>query len=176
MMEFTTKKPVAFTTSPISRRRMSRIKTFVHLRGDGDAALGNIEISVGEGTQTLKWLAMAVENRIKQYKLLRKVFSQDNVVVVGIQNENGELIDPADKICEHCLGERIDLKVHVKEQVAVTCMTDPYFPTTPALLITIMYTQIPSDEHGTPMFTDWMAEAFIRSESGVKWHTESNAW
>ena len=99
------------------------MRLVVLLFGERSTQLGSMDISVGEGTQSFKWLAIAIEGRISQFKLLRKAFSQDNVVVVEIQNECGELIDPSDKICEHCISESLVVRVKVREQVAIVVKT-----------------------------------------------------
>lgn len=128
------------------------MRVFITITGAGIVETNEIlEVSVGDGNQTFKWLAMTIEARLKQYKLLRKTFSQDSVVVIGLKNELGELIDPRDKLQEHCLSDSLNLTAAVLEQ-------------------------IPTDEYGDPMMNDWMAAAYINSEAGNRWHAETIAW
>lgn len=127
------------------------MRVFTTLTGVETAENQVIEISVGEGNQTFKWLAMTIEARIKQFKLLRKTFSQDCVVVVGIKNEHGELVDPADKLQEHCLNDNLKVSAEILEQLS-------------------------SDEYGNPILNEWLSAAYLRSEEGKRWNTESTAW
>ena len=86
----------------------------------GDKLLRVLDFSLGDGGQTFKWLALAIESRIKQQKLLRKAFAQDNVVVLSIENDHGELFDPADKVHDHCDSESLSITVRVGEQVSLS--------------------------------------------------------
>ena len=92
-----------------------RVLSHIYL---GEKFLLVIDFSLGEGGQTFKWLAMAIESRIREQKLLRKNFAQDSVVVLSIENTNGELFDPADRVYEHCISESLSVKVKVVEQVS----------------------------------------------------------
>ena len=92
------------------------MKVFAHVFL-GEKKLHVLEFSLGEGEQTFKWLAMAIEARVRQQKILRKTFSQDSVVVLSITNDQGELFDPIDRVYEHCNSGAIDVKVSVTEQV-----------------------------------------------------------
>ena len=95
------------------------MKVFSHIF-IGDKLLVVLDFSLGEGGQTFKWLALAIESRIKQQKLLRKTFAQDCIVVLSIENDRGELFDPADKIHDHCDSESLIVKVRVGEQVSAS--------------------------------------------------------
>lgn len=110
-----------------------------------------LNISVGEGKQTVKWLSMVVQSRIEQYRLLKS--SRDNCfyIVTEIKNANNQLIHPSDFIYEHASSD----KLHVRATVV---------------------SNFPTDQWESPMVTDWMKIANIRSEEGLKWMTEIEAW
>lgn len=109
-----------------------------------------IEISVGDGRQTFKWLALVVTSRLKQYKVLRSSFEEDCCVVLSISDMNGNLINPNDSICDICRngGE------------VVAEVSD----------------ELPSDSFGNPIMTEWMVAAYVKSESGITWQMEMEAW
>ena len=83
----------------------------------GEKVLLELEFSVGEGGQTFKWFALAIESRIREHKLLRKTFAQDSILVLSIENARGELYDPIDRLHEHCDSEALHVKVRIGEQV-----------------------------------------------------------
>ena len=111
-----------------------------------------LDLSVGDGTQSFKWLALAVQTRMKQEKIARRRNGPDDVLVIGISNERGDLLDPGDKIFEHTINP---------EGIAVTIELAP---------------SLANDEHGDPLLTDWYAAAYVKSTSGSKWHDEITAW
>ena len=96
-----------------------------------------LELSVGDGTQSFKWLALAVQTRMKQEKIARRRNGPDDVLVIGISNERGDLLDPGDKIFEHTINP---------EGIAVTIELAP---------------SLANDEHGDPLLTDWYAAAYV---------------
>lgn len=111
-----------------------------------------LDFSVGDGTQSFKWLAMAVQARMKQEKLTRRRNGSDDVLVVGILNDKGDLLDPTDKIFEHTISP---------EGLSVTVE---------------LVSSLTNDEHGDPEVSDWYATAYIKSTNGSKWHNELTAW
>ena len=60
-----------------------------------------IDVSVGDGRQTFKWLAGVVQQRITQYHMRRKRFETENYIVTELKNTSGELLNPTDLIYEH---------------------------------------------------------------------------
>lgn len=100
------------------------------------------KISVGEATQSFKWLAAVVTNKRGKKK---------DTVVSGFRNMKGELINPKDKLIEHSY----------QQQLTVTADIIPC---------------VPIDEHGDPVFSDWMQVAYVRSDHGLQWHDVTSAW
>ena len=92
------------------------MKAFAHVFL-GDKLLLELEFSVGEGGQTFKWFGLAIESRIREHKLLRSTFAQDSIVVLSIENGQGALYDPTDRLHEHCDSEALHVKVRIGEQV-----------------------------------------------------------
>ena len=103
--------------------------------------ISNIKITVGEGQQTFTWLAKIVEARIKLFKLTRTAFSDDLIIVDGFLNTSGDLINPADRIYEHCTLNGLSVSAEI-------------------------ISSIPSDEHGDPIMSNWMTTAYIKSANG----------
>lgn len=99
-------------------------------------------ISVGEGTQSFKWLASVVTNKRGPKK---------DTVVAGFRNQQGELLNPLDKIIEHSYKHQLTVKADI-----VPC--------------------IPIDEHGDPVLTEWQQVAYVSTSYGQQWHEETAAW
>lgn len=110
-----------------------------------------IRISVGDGKQTIKWLAAVVQARIQHFGLLRTAFQEKNHLVTEIKNTVGELLDPKDSIYEHATGDIL------------------------AVIATVV-NSYPLDEWENPEMGDWMKSAFVRSSAGVSWANEIEAW
>ena len=58
-----------------------------------------IEISLGSGTQSLKWLANVVSQRLKSNGVLRKSFEEEFRTVVQFKNSKNEVLNPNESIC-----------------------------------------------------------------------------
>jgi len=99
-------------------------------------------ISVGEGTQSFKWLASVVT---------KKRGPKNDTVVSGFRNQHGELLNPLDKIIEHSYKHQLTVIADI-----VPC--------------------VPIDEHGDPVFSEWMQVAYVSSGYGQQWHEETAAW
>ena len=110
-----------------------------------------INISVGEGKQTVKWLSGVIQSRIVQHRVLKSNRDDCFYIVTEIKNASDQLIHPSDFIYEHASSD----KLHVKATVA---------------------SSFPTDQWECPMVSDWMKIANIRSDDGLKWMTEIEAW
>ena len=110
-----------------------------------------IEVSVGDGKQTFRWLASVVQSRIKQSNVLRSNYEDESYIVTEIRNAFGELLNPQDCIFEHS--------------------------GTNGLTITaIVSTKFPVDEWENPELGDWLQGAHVHSKAGVFWSKEIDAW
>ena len=58
-----------------------------------------LEISLGSGSQTFKWLGQIVSARLKSQNILRHTFNQECRHVVSFRNKEGGIINPNDSIC-----------------------------------------------------------------------------
>ena len=79
---------------------------------------GVMEISVGEATQSFKWLAQVVTNR-------RGL--KTDTVVTGFRNLKGELISPVDKLFEHSLKQELTVRAECTASVQIDEYGDPVF-------------------------------------------------
>ena len=77
-----------------------------------------MEISVGEATQSFKWLAQVVGNR-------RGL--KTDTVVTGFRNLKGELISPIDKLYEHSLKQELTVRAECAPSVQIDEYGDPMF-------------------------------------------------
>jgi hypothetical protein len=111
----------------------------------------NLEISCGDGKQSFKWLASVIPSRIKQFKLLRSDFEEDNYLVTEIRNANNELLNPNDRIFEHFGPEELVVNA-------------------------VIVSTFPVDEWNNPEIVDWMKVAYIKSKIGLNWSNEIDAW
>lgn len=113
-----------------------------------------IKVSVGEGYQSIKWLASVVQTRIANEKLLRHLNILDQVIVKSVKNGRGELLNPSDLILEHRPVGDID-----------------------ALDVTVDWMEeFQSDAWGHPVYEDWLQAAYMNSECTSKWAFESQIW
>lgn len=120
------------------------MKVTVHVRSKA------IDVSVGDGRQSFKWLAMVISSRLKQFRVLRSTFEDDCRVVLSISDTSGNLINPNDSICDICRnGDAVVAEVG---------------------------DELPSDNFGNPVMTEWMVAAYVKSESGITWQMEMEAW
>jgi hypothetical protein len=110
----------------------------------------SLEISLGSGTQSLKWLANVVSQRLKTQGLLRKTFEEEFRTVINFKDESGETLNPNESICN--LASDGDT------------------------LIAEVVESLPSDEFGNPILTDWMLSAYIKSSHGIRWYSEMDAY
>lgn len=58
-------------------------------------------VSVGSGKQTIKWLALNIESKFRENINLRNQYHVDIFRVYSMKNENGEILNPKDRIFEH---------------------------------------------------------------------------
>ena len=115
-----------------------------------------IQIKVGDGHQTFKWLAAILQSRIAEQKLLRPQQMSDHVIVKTIRNKTGELVNPNDLIVEHRPKGSFD--------------TD-----TLDVLVEVM-AEFESDTHGFPIYEDWLQAAYMITDSSSKWALDSQLW
>lgn len=110
-----------------------------------------LSISVGTGQQSFKWLASVIQERLRQFNLMRKNLEPETFIVTEIRNHENQLINPKDKLFEH---------------------------TTPAGLsvIAIVSTAFPIDDWENPKFNDWMQVAYLHTETNQNWAKEMDAW
>ena len=111
----------------------------------------NVKISCGNGRQNFKWLASVVQARIKQYGVLKHRFEKDTYIITEIRNTSGQLLNPADLLCEHAPSGNLEVTA-------------------------VIATSFPVDEWENPEMGDWMRSAFVKSDIGVNWVTEIEAW
>jgi len=112
-----------------------------------------VKISVADGRQTFKWLATVVQARVKQYGVLRSSFEKEDYLVTEIQNSDGEVINPSDRLFEHF----------------VEGTGNPQFTA-------VVATTFPVDEWDNPHMGDFMRTSLVHSEVGVHWVNEIEAW
>jgi hypothetical protein len=109
-----------------------------------------ITISVGDGSQNFRWLAMVITGRLKEYHVLRSTFEEDYGLVVSLKDNEGRLLNPVDPICD-VLTNNATIYAELAESV-------------------------PSDEYGNPLLSEWRIAAFVRSSHGIKWNNEMEAY
>ena len=114
----------------------------------------SVRFNVGNGHQTFRWLAGVIVDRLKETKLVREEYADNNFVISSLQNENGILLNPKEHIFEHIPSDS-------KNTISIKATLSPNFP---------------SDEWGNPILTPWQVNAFVHSESGFRWATETDAW
>lgn len=111
----------------------------------------HIDISCGKAEQSFQWLATVVQQRIKQFNLMRKSLQQEAFIVTDIRNQDGELINPQDKVYEHIGTNGLTVRATVA-------------------------TSYPVDDWENPKINDWMQVAYIHSKAGYQWATEIEGW
>jgi hypothetical protein len=75
-------------------------------------------ISVGEGTQSFKWLAAVVSKRRGP---------KNDTVVSGFRNQHGELLNPLDKIIEHSYKHQLTITADIVPCIPIDEHGDPIF-------------------------------------------------
>jgi hypothetical protein len=110
-----------------------------------------VNISCANGNQSFQWLAYVIQERLKQYKILRKSLEPETYVVTEIRNLEGELINPKDKIFEHSTPAGLSVRAMIA-------------------------TSFPIDEWENPVFNDWMQVAHLHSQQNQYWSKEMEAW
>ena len=110
-----------------------------------------INISCGNGRQTVRWLGSVVQARIKQYGVLKNRFEDENYIVTEIRNGEGHLLNPADLLFEHAKDGSLE----------VTAVVTSSFPV---------------DEWEIPELGDWLKSAHVKSKIGSQWMSEIEAW
>lgn len=111
----------------------------------------HVDISCGKAQQSFQWLATVVQQRIKQFNLMRKSLQQESFIVTEIRNQDGELINPQDKVYEHVGSSGLTVRATV-------------------------VTNYPVDDWENPKINDWMQVAYIHSKAGYQWATEIEGW
>lgn len=109
-----------------------------------------LQISIGNGNQTFKWLALVISGRLKHFHVLKHSFEDECRTVTALKDGDGRLLNPSDIICE-------TVPNHAEIYADVT-------------------DKIESDEYGNPLLTDWMMASFTKSDHGLKWISEMDAW
>jgi len=109
-----------------------------------------LEISLGDGEQTFRWLGLVVNARLKSSGILKKSFEEECRTVLGFTNEEGNTIDPTKRIVN-----MVDDKANVYAEVTES---------------------LQSDEHGNPMLTNWMVSAYVHSDLGVQYYSAMEAY
>jgi hypothetical protein len=109
-----------------------------------------LEISLGSGEQTFRWLGLVVNARLKSSGLLKKSFEEECRTVLGFTNEEGNILDPTKLICN-----MVDDKANVFAQVTES---------------------LQSDGDGNPMLTNWQVSAYVHSDLGVQYYSAMEAY
>lgn len=109
-----------------------------------------LEISLGDGDQTFRWLGLVVNARLKSSGILKKTFEEECRTVQGFTNEEGNTIDPTKRI-----SSMVDDKANIYAQVTET---------------------LKSDEFGNPILTNWMISAYVHSDLGVQYYSAMEAY
>ena len=111
-----------------------------------------LDVSVGEGSQTFKWLASVVQERIKSLIAMRLMLA-DAALVVGFRDVNGDDIHPLDEIRQYISeeGQGVEVIADVAESLH-------------------------SDEYGNPVLTEWSKAAYLVSPNARKWSNELDNW
>ncbi len=122
----------------------SKLAAIVHISDDV-----SVNISLGNGRQTFRWLAHAVQARLLNMKVLRGGYEKEHRCITSFKNVSGELINPFDMIMEH-------VAVH-SETVDLWAQCD---------------TQIEIDKNGDPIYPEWLAAAVVLSEEGRRWQSD----
>ena len=109
-----------------------------------------LEIEVGEGHQSFRWLAQVVSARIKRFKVLRATFEEEKQLVLRLTHQNGTEIDPNSEICDG-----------VEDGSSIVAeVTD----------------SVPSDSHGNVALTSWMQDAYVQSGAHIAFIRGNEAW
>lgn len=58
-----------------------------------------VEINLGSGSQTFKWLGQVVTYKLKTHHILRSSFQEECRHVVNFKTDDGVVINPNDSIC-----------------------------------------------------------------------------
>jgi hypothetical protein len=109
---------------------------------------GIVEMSLGDGRQTFRWLAKALEARLSVFKTLRDSNSADKCVICAFKNASGELLNPFDMIFEHAEDGAEKVEVWAESQ-----------------------SKIEIDGNGDPVYPEWLSAAFVMSDEGRKWQS-----
>jgi hypothetical protein len=109
-----------------------------------------VNISVGDGRQTFRWLALVITERFKEFRVLKNSFEEDCRLIISLKDSEGRLLNPLDPICE-VLSNGADIFCDIVDS-------------------------IPSDEFGNPIQSDWRIAAYVRNSNGIKWNREMEIW
>jgi hypothetical protein len=110
-----------------------------------------IVVEVGNGHQTVRWLAQTVQARIALKKLMRLEFAEEKLIVTAIRNASGDIISPYMEIAEAISDPSIPLKADVSDST-------------------------PTDEHGNPVLTQWTLDAYVKSVPGKNFFQGNKGW
>jgi hypothetical protein len=110
-----------------------------------------IVVEVGDGRQSVRWLAQTVQARIAVKKLMRLEFAEDKVIVTAIRNASGAIINPYMEIAEAVPDLSIPLKADVSDAT-------------------------PTDEYGNPVLTQWTQDAYVKSAAGKNFFQGNKGW
>ena len=109
-----------------------------------------LEVSLGDGEQSFRWLGLVVNARLKSSGVLKKSFEEECRNVLGFTNAEGNVLDPTKRICD---------MVEDNESVFAD-VTDA----------------LQSDEYGNPMLTNWQVAAYVHSDLGVQYYSAMEAY
>ena len=109
-----------------------------------------LEVSLGSGEQTFRWLGLVVNARLKSSGILKKSFEEECRTILGFTNEDGNTIDPTKLIC-NMVEDKANVYAEVTEGLQ-------------------------SDEDGNPMLTNWQVSAYVHSDLGVQYYSAMEAY
>jgi len=119
----------------------------VKVIGGSGGSASVLTLNVKEGQQTFKWLAQVVQARSTVSNSMSAAR-----ICASIMNRDNEMVNPRDMIAEHADADgKCSVQAHLL----------PSFP---------------SDAYGNPIYDDWVCAAYLRSELGIQWASEMNAW
>ena len=97
----------------------------------------SFDVSVQEGKQTIRWLGVVIQNRLKSSK---NAFDKraESCLVTGLYTTGGDLLDPNQKIQDYAHWDNMSWTIEAK-----TCE------------------KFPADEWGNPSYEDWTAAAYL---------------
>jgi len=112
-----------------------------------------MNVSTGDGRQNFKWLASVVSERLRKVISTKLKVGDSGVVVVGFTDIHGDEIHPIDMIFEYV------------PQDANT-----------ASFIAKTVEQMPDDEYGNPIFSEFQEIAYVTRDETKRYYRELELW